>query len=170
MQEFIDMGRLVPKPNGMITMRDLLTCGLISQIRDGVKLLAKGKEEFRTPVHFEVSAASAAAISAVEKAGGTVTCSHFNRLALRALVKPLKFELLPRRARPAPKVMDRYLDVNKAGYLSPEIQMRNLKMFGSINSEDILRQEHDNFMAVRRDEYKAAREARREQMKAAGVI
>jgi hypothetical protein len=40
-QEYIDMGRLTPKPDGMITMRDLLTCGLISQVRDGVKLLAK---------------------------------------------------------------------------------------------------------------------------------
>ena len=35
------MGRLNVKPNSMITMRDLLAAGLISQIRDGVKLLAK---------------------------------------------------------------------------------------------------------------------------------
>lgn len=35
------MGRLTPKPDGMLTMRDLLNSGLISQVRDGVKLLAK---------------------------------------------------------------------------------------------------------------------------------
>lgn len=35
------MGRLTPKADGLITMRDLLNCGIISQIRDGVKLLAK---------------------------------------------------------------------------------------------------------------------------------
>lgn len=40
-QEFIDMGRLTPKADGMLTMRDLLNCGLLSQVRDGVKLLAK---------------------------------------------------------------------------------------------------------------------------------
>ena len=40
-QEFIDMGRLQPKPNAMITIRDLLACGLISRAREGVKLLAK---------------------------------------------------------------------------------------------------------------------------------
>ena len=33
-QDFVNMGRLSPKENGMITMRDLVTCGLISQIQD----------------------------------------------------------------------------------------------------------------------------------------
>lgn len=37
-------------------------------------------------IHVEVSRASAAAIEYVESSGGTVTCTHFNRLALRALV------------------------------------------------------------------------------------
>lgn len=37
-------------------------------------------------IHLEVSRASAAAIEAVESQGGTVTCAHFNRLALRSLV------------------------------------------------------------------------------------
>jgi hypothetical protein len=124
----------------------------------------QGKNFLRSAVHFEVSSASEGAIKAVEAAGGTVTCVHFNELALRALVKPLKFELLPRRARPTPKRMDYYLDVNKAGYLSPEIQIRNLKMFGSVTSEQALREEHDKFMEVRREEYKAMREARRAAM------
>lgn len=38
------------------------------------------------PLHLEVSRASAGAIEAIESQGGTVTCAHFNRLALRALV------------------------------------------------------------------------------------
>lgn len=38
-------------------------------------------------IHLEVSRASAGAIEAVEAQGGTVTCAHFNRLALRALVR-----------------------------------------------------------------------------------
>lgn len=40
-------------------------------------------------IHLEVSRASAAAIDAVEAQGGTVTCAHFNRLALRALVRSI---------------------------------------------------------------------------------
>ena len=39
------------------------------------------------PIHLEVSRASAGAIEAIEAQGGTVTCAHFNRLALRALVR-----------------------------------------------------------------------------------
>jgi large subunit ribosomal protein L15 len=87
-------------------------------------------------MHVEVSQASGSAIEAIEKAGGTVTCVHFNALALKSLLKPERFEgPLPRRARPPPKLMPRYLDYDRRGYLSPEIQMRNLKMFGKVTSE-----------------------------------
>ena len=115
-------------------------------------------------MHLEVSSASESAIAAVEAAGGTVTCVHFNKLALRALINPVKFELLPRRARPPPKSMDFYSDVTKAGYMSPEIQIRNLKMFGSVTSEEALRNEHDKYMDGRRVIYRQEREARRAAM------
>lgn len=160
-QEFIDMGRLTPKPDTFLTIRDLLNCGLISRPRDGVKLLAHGKEKLRTPINFEVSAASEEAIKAVESVGGTVTCIHLNDLALRAMVRPLKFDILPRRARPPPKRMTYYLDRTKCGFLSPEVQMRNLKLFGTVTSEKALREEHDKYMQIRREEYKVEREARR---------
>ena len=39
-QEFITMGKLVPQPNQMLTMRDLLESGVITQVREGIKLLA----------------------------------------------------------------------------------------------------------------------------------
>lgn len=102
------------------------------------------------PIHLEVSQASKSAIEAVEKAGGTVTCVHFNKLALRALLKPHKFEILPWRARPIPTVMQYYLDKSNAGYLAPEIQTRNLKLFGHVTSEAKLREEHEAFMTYRR--------------------
>ena len=177
-QEFIDMGKLIPKSNEMITMRDLLASGVISKVREGIKLLGKVRSlvfspcmyhecytdnllfddqqstsPLKYPIHIEVSRASDSAIKLVEAAGGTVTCSHFNRLALRALIKPYKFELLPRRARPPPKLMNYYLDVSKSGYLSPEVQARNLKLFGHVTSEHSLRLEHDRFMDARRVEY-----------------
>ena len=153
LQRWIDMGRLVPKENEMITMRDFLEAGLISRAKDGVKLLAKSKNDLRTPVHLEVSRASENAIASVEAAGGTVTCVHFNRLALRSLTKPIKFDLFPLRARPNATMVNYYLDKNKAGFLSPEVQMRNIKLFGSehITSEEKMTKEHDALMALKRE-------------------
>jgi hypothetical protein len=79
-----------------------------------------------------------------------VTAVHFNKLALRALLKPTEFSLLPLRARPPPKIMPFYLDRTKSGYLAPEIQIRNLKMFGALSSEEAMQIEHANFMQMQR--------------------
>lgn len=149
-QEFLAMGRLQHKPTTFTTIRDLVEVGLISSAKDGVKLLGNGKDIFEAPIHLEVTSASESAIKAVEAAGGTVTCTHFNTLALRALVQPLKFDILPRRARPPPRLMGYYLDKSKCGYLSPEIQIRNMKLFGAATSEEMLRKEHDNYIALKR--------------------
>ena len=40
-QEFIDMGRLKPKDNFFVTMRDLYTAGLLSSFDGGVKVLSR---------------------------------------------------------------------------------------------------------------------------------
>jgi hypothetical protein len=118
----------------------------------------------KTPVNLEVSKASKSAIQAVEASGGTVTCSYFNALALRALVKPYKFELLPMRARPPPKVMQWYLNKDNCGYLSPEIQKRNLKLFGFITSEQSYRKEHEYMMLVKRSKWDIEREERKKEV------
>lgn len=112
----------------------------------------------RTPIHLEVSFASSTAIKAVEAAGGTVTCVHFNRLALRSLLKPYKYNLLPHRARPPPRIMEYYTDVEKSGYLSPEIQIRNLKLFGAVTSEKAMREEHEHYLNYKRAELRKQRE------------
>lgn len=44
--------------------------------------------------------ASREAIKAIEKAGGNITCRYFNRLALRATLKPEKFWRIPKFADP----------------------------------------------------------------------
>ena len=157
-QDFIDMGRLKYHPNRMLTTRDLLYAGLISKVGDGIKLLAKNKLRFNTPIHFEVSQASLEAIKRIEEVGGTVTCVHLNELAIRAITKPLKFELLPRRARPPPRLMDYYLDATKCGFLSPEIQQRNMALFGEVTSEERYRREHTRYMDEKRVVWKAERE------------
>jgi large subunit ribosomal protein L15 len=141
--EYIAMGRLRVPSAELITMKHLQDAGVINKIKHGLKLLGgdsrAGKgvpEQFtRIPLHLEVCGASSSAVAAVEAVGGTVTCAHFNRLALQALLKPHKFELLPRRARPPPRLMPRFLDYERRGYLSPEVQMRNLRLFGHVTSE-----------------------------------
>ncbi|MCH8861340.1 MAG: 50S ribosomal protein L15 [Proteobacteria bacterium] len=53
-----------------ITIEVLTAAGVVGRVRDGVRLLAKGV--LNTIVNIEVTGASAAAIAAVEKAGGSV--------------------------------------------------------------------------------------------------
>ena len=85
-QYWIANGRLDPsKP---ITLRELNRSRCIHGVAaDGVKLLARGKEELTTPIHIVVSRASAAAIDAVEKAGGTVTTRYYTPFAVKKILK-----------------------------------------------------------------------------------
>ena len=73
------------------------------------------------PVNIQVSQASAAAREAIEKAGGTVTTVYYNKLGIRALLKPEAFarkgRLLPRPARPPPKLAPRF---DSVGCLPPD--------------------------------------------------
>jgi large subunit ribosomal protein L15 len=129
-QDFIDMGRLPQVEQGsVLTMKDLVTAGVAtsSSIKHGMKLLANGKERLRSPIQLEISRASEEAIRAVEEAGGEVTTVHYNRLALRALLKPEKFQVLPSFARPPPKWQPYYTNWHRnRGYLSVQAQMRQL--------------------------------------------
>jgi large subunit ribosomal protein L15 len=66
-----------------------------------------------------------------QNAGGSVTAVHYNKLALRALIRPEAFIELPKQAKPPPKLMPFYLDYNNRGFLSPEIQLqKQLKKLG----------------------------------------
>ena len=69
LQEAIDAKKIDAKKP--ITVDVLKEAGVVTRVKDGVRLLAKG--ELKSKVNIEVSGASAAAIAAVEKAGGTVT-------------------------------------------------------------------------------------------------
>lgn len=84
-QEWINAGRLDPtKP---ITLKELDKSRCIHGVKDGVKLLARGKEELKTPINIVVSRASAEAINAVEKLGGTVTTRYYTKFAVRQIRK-----------------------------------------------------------------------------------
>lgn len=68
-QAAIDAGRIDPKKT--VNSEALKSAGIVSKSKDGIRLLANG--EIKTKVALEVAGASAAAIAAVEKAGGSVT-------------------------------------------------------------------------------------------------
>lgn len=96
----------------LITMKTLKDTGAVGkQIEDGVRLMGRGAEEIQWPIHLEVSRVTVRAKEAVEAAGGSVRKVHYNKLGLRALLKPEWFEkkrrLLPRPARPPPKIRDK---------------------------------------------------------------
>ncbi len=71
LQKFIDEGKVDAKKP--ITEASLVESGLVTRIRDGVRLLGKG--ELKAKVDLTVTGASKSAIAAVEKAGGKVTVS-----------------------------------------------------------------------------------------------
>lgn len=69
LQEAIDAKKLDAKKT--ITVAELKAAGLVTRVKDGVRLLAKG--DLKAKVNIEVNGASKAAVAAVEKAGGSVT-------------------------------------------------------------------------------------------------
>lgn len=96
----------------LITMKTLKeTSAIGKQIKDGVRLMGRGAEQIKWPIHLEVSRVTVRAKAAVEAAGGTVRRVYYNKLGFRALLKPEWFEkkgrLLPRAARPPPKQRDK---------------------------------------------------------------
>lgn len=126
LQSWIDMGRItVPEDGSPITMKHLYDANVVGKIKHGVKLLGKNTDSLKIPVNLEVTKASQSAIKAVEAAGGKVTATYFNKLALRALLMPEKFEIIPKRARPPPKVLPYYQKWENRGYLSPEVYVRD---------------------------------------------
>ena len=107
-------------------MKTMLDTGLVSKPpKFGVKLLARGhrlpREDGPThkavgrprpplpPLRLEVSDASESAKKAVEAVGGEVKLVWYNRLGLRYLLKPEKFEGPPKRAAiPPPRFRRKY--------------------------------------------------------------
>lgn len=108
-----------------ITLKDIHDSGAVGRFRSGVKLLSRGAEAVDTPLNIEVSAISAKAREAVERAGGSVRLVYFNRLGLRVHLHPEKFDVLPKMARPPPRLQDRGLDV-----YSIEEQLANADRLG----------------------------------------
>jgi large subunit ribosomal protein L15 len=70
LQKAIDDGKLGASET--ITVKGLVTAGIIRRERDGLRLLGDGKDVFKAKVTIEVAGASKSAVEAIEKAGGKV--------------------------------------------------------------------------------------------------
>lgn len=120
LQLWIDLGRIDPsKP---ITMKDLVDSNVIHGIKDGVKLLAGGKETLRSAIQIDVTKASAEAIAKIEAVGGSIVCTYRNALSMRALLKPEAFARPPKPAMPTRrKDLEFYTMKEKRGYLAADL-------------------------------------------------
>jgi len=84
-QAWIDQGRIDPtKP---ITVKELIDSRCLHRVKDGVKLLARGKDELKTPINILVSRASSTAIEAIEAAGGSITTRYYTEAAIKRILK-----------------------------------------------------------------------------------
>jgi len=112
--EFIRKGRLDPRET--ITMRKLWKSGAVTKIYDGVKLSEEGSElleQLKVPLRIEVLDSTEASQQAVAAAGGLVKNVWFNRVTLRAHLKPEKFLRLPRsNGIPPPRFAKKYPDIH----------------------------------------------------------
>ncbi|RCI16736.1 hypothetical protein L249_2499 [Ophiocordyceps polyrhachis-furcata BCC 54312] len=83
LQQWIDHGRIdATKP---ITPREMILSKLTSSVKDGIKILARGT--LRQPVQLSVSRASAAAIAAIEAAGGKVVTRYYTKMSMNRLAR-----------------------------------------------------------------------------------
>ncbi|CRG95801.1 mitochondrial ribosomal protein L15 precursor, putative [Plasmodium gallinaceum] len=94
---FIEKGRLdIRFP---ITQRHLHDSKCI-KVKNGVKLFNVNDYPFPYKIDIEVSNADQSSIDVIKKVGGSVTIIYMERVNLRAHIKPYKFEILPKTARP----------------------------------------------------------------------
>jgi large subunit ribosomal protein L15 len=75
-EEAIAAGRLDKKAT--VTVEALVAAGVCARAREGVKILGNG--ELKTKLTFEVYGASASAVAAIEKAGGSVKVLNKKKL------------------------------------------------------------------------------------------
>ncbi|KAJ2078493.1 YmL10 [Coemansia sp. RSA 988] len=119
-QHWINTGRL--DPTKTITLKSIFDSNIV-RFKDGVTLLARGSEHLTTPITIEVTKASQLAVKRIEELGGRVVCVYHNRLAIRALLHPEKFAVLPKSALPMTAKLRRlYEDPSRRGFLAPQIK------------------------------------------------
>lgn len=96
---FIEKGRL--DVNYPITQRHLKDSKCVTRIKNGVKLFNVNNYPFPFKIDIEVAGADQSSIDAIKRVGGSVTVVYLERVGLRAHLKPHRFDILPKTARPS---------------------------------------------------------------------
>ncbi|KAJ1680327.1 YmL10 [Spiromyces aspiralis] len=118
LQHWIDTERI--DPSKTITLKELYDSNIVN-FKDGVVLLGDGARYFKSKVTIEVTKASKSAIQRVEELGGRLTCVYHNPLAMRALLHPEKFAVIPKFAEPTnAKLREWYMNPENRGYLAQQ--------------------------------------------------
>lgn len=100
---FLEKGRLDAR--FPITQRHLFDSGCIRKIKTGVKLYNINDFPFPYKIDIEVAGTDQSSVDAIRAVGGTVTVVYMEKVALRSHIKPWKYEVLPRTARPTTKMV-----------------------------------------------------------------
>ena len=108
---FIEKGRL--DVNFPITQRHLKDSKCVTRIRNGVKLFNVNNYPFPYKIDIEVAGADQSSIDAIKRVGGSVTVVYMERVGLRAHLKPYRFDILPKMARPSTNMVH-YLEKLRA--------------------------------------------------------
>lgn len=108
---FIEKGRLDTRYP--ITQRHLYESRCVPKLRRGVYLFNVNDFPFPYKIDIEVASADQSSIDMIRAVGGSVTVVYMEAVSLRAHVKPWKYEVLPRTARPTLKMVT-YMEKMKA--------------------------------------------------------
>ncbi|EFA79288.1 ribosomal protein L15 [Heterostelium album PN500] len=114
LSRLIDDGLI--NPNETITMKHLYDVNAVGKIKFGIKLLASGEETFKHKINIELSDFSENARKTIESLGGSASNVYYDRVGLRFLLKPEKFDFTPKRARVPLKLKEKYPN-HPTGYL-----------------------------------------------------
>ena len=108
LQEWIAQGRI--DPAHPITIKELGDSRCINPRKaiDGVKLLARGSEKITFPLNIVVSRASAAAIAAVEAAGGSVTTRYYTQLSIKRILQGKTDPINSLQSQPNPHLVPKF--------------------------------------------------------------
>jgi len=106
LKDFILTGRI--DPTQVITMKVLKDSKCVKRIKHGVKLLGRGESTWNLPVNIEVSQVTSTAREVIEKAGGSVKTIYYNRVGLRYLLHPEKFDMPIKMAVAPPKLRGKF--------------------------------------------------------------
>lgn len=147
-QNFWDNGRIPLQPGETLTIKLMKDCGLATgTVKDGVKLLGNGKEDYNVPLNIEASRASAGVINAIEKVGYKFTARYFTKLGIKAHLNPDEFLLkkgyVPLQARPTHRRdIEFYSNAEKRGYLLENPSLLLSHMGKTQGSKKVIRKSH----------------------------